>query len=306
MKNPRILVLTSNRANRHLLEGWLSKSYQVISASGDNVLDVPFDMAILDASVLTSLKREAQTRRERERPVFLPFLLFTPRVNAVLAARYLGRLVDELILTPIEMIELRARVNNLLQLRQLSLELREQYRAVKQLSVTDDVSGFHNTRFLHQYLDELLSRPGAVVSLVFSDMDRFKSVVDTHGHLLGAKVLREAAQVFHRHLDPEDRIVRYGGDEYVIILPGQRKKEALAKVERLRQGLLAEAFLKQEGIRLHITASLGLATYPDDAQDKRALLAAADRCLFQSKERGKNRITVTNDPAPPTKPGRAP
>ncbi len=294
MKTHRVLVLTANQSNRRHLEECLSREYQVVVAGPDNVLDIPFDLGVLDASSLAALKKEVQHRRKLESPVFLPFLVFMPRTHAAQAARFLGKSVDDIILTPIETIELRARVGNLLRLRTLSVDLKMRFEEVQRLSVTDDVSGFHNTRFLHQYLDELLAKPGAVVSLVFTDMDRFKAVVDRHGHLLGAKVLREAAEVFHQHLGPEDRIVRYGGDEYVIILPGQRKAEALEKIERLRQGLIHATFLQKERINLHITASIGLATYPDDAQSKRDLLAAADRCLFRSKETGKNRITTAS------------
>lgn len=294
MKSQRILLLTANRANRRLLEEYLSRDYQVIAAGEDNVLDIPFDLGILDAPALATFKKDVQQRREAERPVFLPFLVFLPRANATQAGRFLEKAVDDLILTPIEPTELKARVNNLLRLRALSLDLKARFEEVKKLSVTDDVSGFHNTRFLHEFLDELLARPGSVVSLVFTDMDRFKSVVDTHGHLLGAKVLREAAETFHRHLGPEDRIVRYGGDEYVIVLPGQGKAEALKKIEELRKGLVADTFLRKEKINLRITASIGLATYPEDAKSKRDLLAAADQCLFRSKENGKNRVTVFN------------
>ena len=293
MKKLRILLLTANRANRRILEDFLSRDFEVISASHDDVFDIPFDMGILDAQSLTTFRKEVQSRRESAAPAFLPFLVFLPRANAPQVARFLKtHSVDDIILTPIDSTELIARVNNLLRLRTLSLELQERLVEVERLSVTDDVSGFHNTRFLHNYLDDLLAKKGAVVSLVFTDMDKFKSVVDTHGHLLGAKVLREAAEVFDEYLGKDDRIVRYGGDEYVLILPGQQKAEAYEKTETLRKGLMNARFLKDEKLNLSITASIGLATYPEDAATKRELLAAADKCLFYSKENGKNRVTV--------------
>jgi diguanylate cyclase (GGDEF)-like protein len=162
-------------------------------------------------------------------------------------------------------------------------------------SVTDDVTGFHNTRFLHQYIDRCLSPVSAEIeklTLVFFDMDNFKQVVDTHGHLLGAKVLKEVAEVVHSHLDTKDRIVRYGGDEYIVILPGQGAENALTKVETIRKGISSASYLQQEEIYLKVTASFGLATFPDDARNKKQLLMAADQCLFQSKKEGKDKIST--------------
>jgi diguanylate cyclase (GGDEF)-like protein len=162
-------------------------------------------------------------------------------------------------------------------------------------SITDDVTGFHNTRYLHQFLDECLDQ-GAngtkKLSLVFFDMDHFKSVVDTHGHLIGAKVLQKVATVVHQQLGEKDRIIRYGGDEFVVILPGQSRAQALAKAERMRQSIGAAEFLQDEGVAIRVTASFGVATYPEDASDKKHLLMEADRHLFQSKKDGKNRVTA--------------
>ena len=91
------------------------------------------------------------------------------------------------------------------------------------------------------HLDRFMSAPDAhdqELSLVFLDLDYFKRVVDTHGHLLGSKILKEVAQTIHRELNDDDRIVRYGGDEFVVILPRQGKSQALAKVQRMRRAIV--------------------------------------------------------------------
>jgi diguanylate cyclase (GGDEF)-like protein len=215
-------------------------------------------------------------------------------------ARDLGRLVDDVILRPVKEKELRARVANLLRMRAWSVEVKKEHDRVMKLAVTDDVSGFHNTRYLHRFLDRLfesaVTKP-IEVSLVFFDLDNFKHLVDGHGHLLGSKALREVARTVHHVLDPDDRLVRYGGDEFIVILPRQGKVEAQAKVERMRRAVFTTPFLQKEGIDAHLTASFGLAVFPCDAVDKRELLAKADRCLFQSKSQGKNQVTLAGEEA---------
>jgi diguanylate cyclase (GGDEF)-like protein len=295
MERERILIQVKNRQDRHLLEDWLAPTYDLISAHTDELLEERFDLAIVDGPTLKTFQPKIRQRRNSAEPVLLPFLLVAySRANST-PTRHLGKLVDDLIMRPMDETELRARVGNLLRLHRLSLDLKKEHDRVLKLSVTDDVSGFNNTRYLHRYLDRFMSAPDAhdqELSLVFFDLDNFKRVVDTHGHLLGSKILKEVAQAISKELDEDDRIVRYGGDEFVVILPRQSKSEALAKVQQMRRALVSTPFLQKEKINAHVTASFGLATFPHDAQDKRELLAAADDCLFRSKADGKNRISV--------------
>ncbi len=295
MDRERILIQVKNRQDRHLLEDWLAPAYEIISAHTNELLEERFDLAVIDGPSLKQFQSKIRARRGAEEPVLLPFLLVASSRPNSTPTRHLGKLVDDLIVRPMDETVLRARVANLLRLHRLSLELKKEHDRVLKLSVTDDVSGFNNTRYLHRYLDRFMSAPDAhdqELSLVFFDLDNFKRVVDTHGHLLGAKILKEVAQAISRELDEDDRIVRYGGDEFIVMLPRQGKDQALAKVQRMRRAIVKTPFLQKEKIDAHVTASFGLATFPHDAHDKRELLAAADDCLFRSKEGGKNRISV--------------
>ncbi len=295
----RILIQVNNKRDRRLLEDWLSGSYEIVSASTEELLRERFDLAIVDGPSLKRLRPTIRARRADEEPVLLPFLLLSFRRRGGKPMRHLGRLVDDLIVRPIDENELRARVANLLRMRRLSLELKREHDRVLRLSVTDDVSGFNNTRYLHRYLDRFFNATDhdEELSLVFFDLDNFKRVVDRHGHLLGSRVLKEVAQAVHEQLDEDDRIVRYGGDEFVVILPRQDTEQASKKVHRLKVALTGTPFLQKENLRVRLTASFGLATYPHDARDKRELLAEADRCLFRSKATGKNRISVAGESA---------
>ena len=162
---------------------------------------------------------------------------------------------------------------------------------IQTLAITDDVTGFYNTRFLHDYLRKLLQQD-QVVSLAFVDLDDFKKVVDTYGHLMGSRMLREVAVVIASQLDCGDRLVRYGGDEYVVIMAAQDKQSALEKMRNMQQEISQSPFLQSEGFAISITASCGIATYPQDAGNMRELLQMADASLYRSKKRGKNSITA--------------
>ena len=289
----RILLLVDNKRDRKLIEEALE--YEIWPAETEHPLDQSFDLAIIDGPSLKRCRSKVRQRRKAVEPVLLPFLLVAFRRKGALPIRHLGGLVDDVIVRPLDMEELRARIANLLRMRRLSLELKKEHDLVTKLSVTDDVTGFYNTRYLHRYLDRLLATPTAreeAVSLVFFDLDNFKEVVDTHGHLLGAKVLKEVAHAVHRALDEEDRLVRYGGDEYVVILPRQNKAAAREKASRMSHAITTTEFLPKENRHVRVTASFGLATFPDDARDTRELLAEADHCLFRSKSLGKNRLSI--------------
>jgi diguanylate cyclase (GGDEF)-like protein len=165
----------------------------------------------------------------------------------------------------------------------------------------DEVTGFYNTRYLISKLDHLIPQifnRGGNFSVVFLDLDNFKAVVDTHGHLQGSKVLAEVARVIQGVLGQDDSLVRYGGDEFVVILPHQRQDQALELTRRLRQGLNQAHFLVSEGLDITLTASYGVASLPDDATDREQLLLIADRAMFYGKGRGKDCIMVGRDLKP--------
>lgn len=169
------------------------------------------------------------------------------------------------------------------------------FSRIEELSITDEYTGLHNARYLYQVLDELLERAAAAgtrVGVVFVDMDNFKKIVDSYGHLLGTRALREVGETMLACLEPRDHLFKYGGDEFVLVLPGRGKDEARSFVEGLCQAVREAVFLKSEGEGVHISASFGVAVYPTDADSQRELLMAADRALYRVKRTTKNAVAV--------------
>lgn len=153
---------------------------------------------------------------------------------------------------------------------------------IQELTITDDVTGLFNARHLYTMLEEQV-RDGQVFSLMFVDLDRFKTVNDTHGHLVGSRLLAEVGNLMKRALGPSNAAFRYGGDEFVALLPGMGKAAAAGTTEALRQELRASRFLGGAALDLRVSGSFGLATFPEDGDTVATILRAADTMMYEAK-----------------------
>jgi diguanylate cyclase (GGDEF)-like protein len=163
------------------------------------------------------------------------------------------------------------------------------------LSVTDDLTQLYNSRYLNQVLRreaKRASRSGRPLSLLFMDLDGFKSINDTHGHQAGSRALVEAAAVIRRCARETDVVARFGGDEFAIILPDTGSEGAAAVGHRVRERVAENLFLETSGLRLRLTASVGVATLPDVAASAEELVRAADMAMYQVKDSGKNGVRI--------------
>jgi len=153
---------------------------------------------------------------------------------------------------------------------------------IQELTITDDVTGLFNARHLYTMLDEQVAL-GQVFSLMFVDLDRFKLVNDTHGHLIGSRLLAEIGGLLKRCLGPNNAAFRYGGDEFVAMLPGMGKSAASGTTMALREDLRSARFLEGAGLSLSVSGSFGLATYPEDGNTVPTILRAADTMMYEAK-----------------------
>ena len=169
------------------------------------------------------------------------------------------------------------------------------YEQMERMATTDGMTGLYNNRTFQAKADEMLAhsrRYGRKCSLMLTDVDHFKSVNDTYGHLTGDQVLKGVARILKEHARDTDIVARYGGEEFAILLPETDAKGAKVIAERIREAIKAEVFQTEMG-PLKITLSLGIATAPDHGTDKLVLVEQADQCLYYAKRHGRNQsVTV--------------
>jgi diguanylate cyclase (GGDEF)-like protein len=188
----------------------------------------------------------------------------------------------------------------------IAIENAQNFQKVQELTVLDDHTGLFNSRHLRRTLEQEVIRAtrfGHPVSLVFFDLDHFKSVNDRYGHQVGSNLLREVGQLLRKTLRSTDVPVRYGGDEFVVLLPETSKDQAVECGRRLRDELVTAKLLAHEPFGpVKVGASFGVAAFPDDAKTPDDLLTRADQAMYRVKAAGRGGVAS----APPLAPAPQP
>jgi diguanylate cyclase (GGDEF)-like protein len=177
--------------------------------------------------------------------------------------------------------------------------LLQQNVQLQQQTILDDLTTAFNRRHLDNYLEEELERDrryGRTFSILFFDLDRLKDVNDRYGHLAGSRVLREVATLIQGKLRKSDRIFRYGGDEFVVTLPETGAEGALRVAHRLRRAVRAHRFLGGEGLAVTLTASFGVATFPQDGSSQEEMIRVADQAMYRVKEKTRDGVATREIP----------
>ncbi|MGF0536401.1 PleD family two-component system response regulator [Agrobacterium sp. ES01] len=256
-----------------------------------------FDLVIVNANFddYDPLRLCSQLRSV-DRTRFIPILLIVDQGADQIVVRALDLGVNDYIQRPLDPNELVARVLTQIRRKRFNDRLRESVQHTIELAVTDGLTGLNNRRYLDNHLKTLFARSkvrGRPLSVCIADIDRFKQVNDTYGHDAGDEVLREFAARIRSTVRGADLACRFGGEEFVLVMPDTPADTAASVAERLRAIIESKPFtIRGIDVSLDITASMGIATVVDGVVTPEQLLKQADRALYEAKNAGRNRVVA--------------
>lgn len=296
-----ILVVDDNPDNLDIVSTRLEfLGYEVDTvATGDDALtrfkESPPDLVLLDV-MLPGIDGYEVARRIRadESVPYVPIILVTARDSTQDKVTGLDAGADDYLTKPINFPELEARVRSMLRIKKLQDQLEASNRKLEQLSISDGLTGLFNHRHVHEVLDHEFDRSLRThepVSVCMFDLDHFKAVNDTHGHQAGDAVLRRLAMILRETAREVDVLGRYGGEEFIAVLPGTELHDAAVFAERVRTAVADNEFEISPDRSIRMTVSGGVASWPSrNINDARGLIEMADRSLYAAKEAGRDRI----------------
>jgi two-component system, cell cycle response regulator len=231
--------------------------------------------------------------RSLDRTRNIPILAVSDTDDNVRLARGLEIGVSDYLVRPIEKNELLARVRTQIRKKRYVEQLRDNVQMSIEMAITDALTGLYNRRYMEMHVRSLVeqaSSRGKPLTVLVLDIDYFKSINDTHGHDVGDEVLREFALRIRKSIRGIDLACRYGGEEFVVIMPETDVAAATSVAERLRRRIAGEPFAFQQGARaVEVTTSVGIAALAG-SDDAASVIKRADQALFRAKRDGRNRV----------------
>jgi two-component system, cell cycle response regulator len=297
----RILVVDDNQDNIEIIATRLRfRGYEILEASdGEQALrlvrDEAPDLILLDVMLpdIDGYEISRRIKGSDDLP-FIPIILVTARDSTQDKVAGLDAGADDYLTKPINFPELEARVRSMLRIKRLQDELAEKNLELERLSISDGLTGLYNHRHIHGLLAEeyeRVARTNDCMSVAMLDLDHFKQVNDTYGHQAGDRVLVELADILRESARDVDRLGRYGGEEFMALLPETCMDDAAVFVERVRREVARRPFDIGRDEPLRMTISAGVATFPHDMIDSvEALVRSADEALYAAKAAGRNCI----------------
>jgi two-component system, cell cycle response regulator len=297
----RILVVDDNEDNIEIIAARLRyRGYEILEARDgeqalNHVRDNAPDLILLDVMLpdIDGYEISRRIKGSADLP-FIPIILVTARDSTQDKVAGLDAGADDYLTKPINFPELEARVRSMLRIKRLQDELAEKNLELERLSTSDGLTGLYNHRHIHGLLAEeyeRVSRTNDCMSVAMLDLDHFKRVNDTYGHQAGDRVLVELSDILRETARDIDRLGRYGGEEFMALLPETCIDDAAVFVERVRREVARRPFEIGRDDPLHMTISAGVATFPYNGIDSvEALVRCADEALYAAKAAGRDCI----------------
>jgi len=295
----QILIIDSDPRHAERVRGYLGTSHKVdvltnpadavFQVTGTNYELALVSMALGDFDPL----RVCSQMRTLEHSRNLPIILMAEEADRPRVVRGLDLGVNDFIMRPIERNELAARVRTQIRRQRYAVELRESVNHTLALAVTDELTGLYNRRYFERHLAIMLDKAREQdrdMAVMLIDMDFFKSVNDTHGHDIGDAVLREFALRLKRNIRGVDLACRFGGEEFVVLMPDTDFRQAQGVAERVRMAVAERSFEVGANRSLTVTVSVGVALIEGDTDTPEVLLKRADVALYRAKREGRNRV----------------
>jgi len=300
VKKPKILVVDDRPSSYERTVKYLAaeNSVTLVSDPKEALLraaDEEFDTAIISMALadMDALRLCSQIK-SLEKTRMLPLIVVSDLEQEEKVIRALDMGVNDYIRRPIDRNEMLARTRTQVQRKRFNVQLRDSVQQTIEMAVTDGLTGLNNRRYLDSHLPELLSKANSrkkPLSIVMCDIDHFKAVNDTHGHDVGDEVIREFARRIKKNIRNIDLACRYGGEEFVVVMPDTDLALARVVAERIRNEVAMHPFIVEEGAKqLAITVSLGVSCLESQDDTADHLIKRADVALYQAKRSGRNTV----------------
>jgi two-component system cell cycle response regulator len=301
-RNGRILMVDDRPASYERVTGVLAAEHTVEIETNPNqallrAAEANCDLLIISLAIegFDGLRLCSQMRSlDRTRNV--PILAITDGKDNARMARGLEIGVNDYLMRPIDKNELLARVRTQIRKKRYAERLRENVQQSIEMAITDALTGLYNRYYMESHLTALVEQSatrGKVLTVLMLDIDYFKAINDSHGHDAGDDVLRQLAARVRKSIRGIDLACRYGGEEFVIVMPETDMAVATIVAERLRRRIAAEPFMIQQGTRpIETTISIGIATLDAAGDNVAKILKRADQALYRAKRDGRNRVVA--------------
>ncbi|TIM66541.1 MAG: PleD family two-component system response regulator, partial [Mesorhizobium sp.] len=299
---PKVLLIDERKSSIERVQKMLRSSADLDIATDPHAgffqaAETPYECVMISTGFADfDPLRLCSQLRSLDRTRFVPIILLAEQGEEGRIVRGLELGINDYLMRPIDQHELTARLRTQVRRKRYNDQLRASVTQTIEMAVTDPLTGLHNRRYLDSHLQTLFDRAVArrrPLSVMITDLDRFKTVNDTHGHDGGDEVLREFARRLRKNVRGIDLACRFGGEEFVVVMPDTDGAVAEKVAERIRAEIAQMPFaVGQDGKTIEVTVSVGVSSVLKGVDSVAGLMKRADLALYEAKSAGRNRVVA--------------